>query len=113
MKKNIEKIIDKACEIWGVESKEVLKDNRQQKLIFVRAIISYTLFYVLHLSLSEIGRNLNRSHSSISHHLKIYKTEYQYNKEFRIFANAMNDIVLEIKTDFQRELEDELNGIIG
>ena len=113
MKKNIKKIIDKACEIWGVEREEVLKDNRLQRLIFVRAIISYNLFYVLHLSLSEIGRNLNRSHSSISHHLKIYDMEYQYNKDFRTFADAMNDIVLEIKTDFQRELEDELNGIIG
>lgn len=113
MKKNIKKIIDKACEIWEVERKDVLKDNRKQTLIFARAVISYNLFNLLHLSLSEIGRNLNRSHSSISHHLKIYDMEYQYNKDFRTFADAMNDIVLEIKTDFQRELEDELKGIIG
>lgn len=113
MEENIRKIIDKACEIWNVEREDVLKDNRKQTLFFARAIISYNLFNVLHLSLSEIGRNLNRSHSSISNHLKTYDMEYQYNKDFRTFADAMNDIVLDIKNDFQQELEDELKGIIG
>lgn len=117
MKENIDKIIDGACEIWGVERNDVLKDKRQQRLVFARATISYFLLRTLNLSLSEIGRNLKRSHSSISNHLKIYDDEYQYNKEFRTVADAMKniakDIVLEIKTDFQCELEDELKEIIG
>lgn len=43
----------------------------------------------------------------------MYDTEYKYNQEFRNFANAMKEVTMEMRTDFQEELDEELKEIIG
>ena len=113
MKEKASKIIDNACEVWGVSKDEVLKDCRKQRLVLARATISYTIYHTLHLSLSDTGRLLNRSHASIIHHLDVYENEYKYNKEFRELANRIKEITLDIKNKLQQELEQEYVEIMG
>lgn len=113
MRKNIEKIIDKACSFWGVSRKEVLGKGRGKPLPFARAMIAKTLRDMYGMTTIRIGFELNRDHSTVVHYLKVYDAEYAYNKEFRNFAIAMKESSSEEKTKFQQELEDEFNEIYG
>lgn len=106
-------IIDNACMLWGVSREEVLGKSRRLPLPLVRAMIAKTLRSVYGLTLTNIGYILNRNHPTIVHYLKIFDSEYKYNKDFRNFANAMNDITQEIKHELHEELEDEYNEIYG
>lgn len=107
----MERIIDFACKIWGVQREDVMGRSRVQPLTFVRAMIAHTMRDSFGLSLMHIGKHLNRNHTSIVHYLKLYDAEYKYNKQFRTFANAMKDSILEVKSEFQEELEEEYKEI--
>lgn len=113
MKANVDRIINKACELWGVSRDDVLGRSRKTPLPFARTMIAKTIQETHDISLVEIGRILNRHHSSIIFYIKMYDTEYKYNQEFRNFANAMKEVALDIRTDFQEELDEELKEIIG
>lgn len=113
MKDSIDKIINKACLLWGVSREDVLGRSRKIPIPFARTMIAKTIRETHGISLAEIGRILDRNHSSIIHYIKMYDSEYRYNQEFRNFANAMKEVAFDIKKDFQEELEDELNEIIG
>ena len=117
MKKNVDKMIDVTCEVWGVEREDILKDKRKDRLVFARTTIAYSLFNVFKMSYSEIARSLNRSHASIINMIATYNAQYAYNKEFRNFANRVNfianEISLDFKTAFQREIEEEFNEFLG
>lgn len=113
MKANVDRIINKACELWGVSYEDVAGRSREVPLPFARSMVAKTIRDAYGLSYSEIGRMLNRNHSSISYYYKMYDAEYQYNQEFRNFANVLKEMVLDVRTAFQQELEQELNEIIG
>ena len=113
MKANVDRIINKACELWGVSYEDVVGKRREVPLPFARAMIAKTIRETHDISLIEIGRIINRNHSTIIFYIKMYDTEYKYNQEFRNFANAMKEVTMEMRTDFQEELDEELIGIIG
>jgi chromosomal replication initiation ATPase DnaA len=113
MRKDIEKIIDKACSVWHVTREDVLGRGRETPLPLVRAMIARTLRDMYGMTLLRIGFELNRNHSTIVHYLKVYEAEFTYNKEFRNFAHAMKEVSPEVKTELQQELEDEFNEIYG
>lgn len=112
MKANSEKIINDVCSLYGVTREELVSPSRLQCLFFARAMVGYFLARYSQLSESEVGKIINRHHSTISYYKRIYKHEFAYNAEFRNFANIVKD-GLEFKTAFQEELEQELNEIIG
>ncbi len=60
-----------------------------------------------------IAEVLKRNSSTVRYHLSIFEQEYLYNKDFRNFADAVNMVSLDITNEFHRELEQELNEIIG
>lgn len=113
MKENINKIINKACFLWNVSQEAFLGRRKDMPLPFARSMVAKTIRDVYGLSYTEIGRILNRNHSSISYYYKMYDAEYQYNQGFRNFANVLKEMALDIRTEFQEELEQELNEIIG
>lgn len=113
MKANVQKIIDKTCELWGVSYEDVLGRDRQQPLPLVRAMIAKTIRDIFDLTHQRIGELVGRNHSSVTYYYKMYDAEYKYNQEFRNFANALKEVVLDMRTDFQEELDEELKEIIG
>lgn len=113
MKENIDKIINKACLLWGVSREDALGRSRKVPIPFARTMIAKTIREVYGYPFMKIGDILNRDHATIIHYLKIYDAEYKYNKEFRNFANAMKEVTFDIRNDLQEELDDELNEIIG
>lgn len=112
MKANAEKIINDVCSLYGVTREELVSPSKLQCLFFARAMVGYFLARYSQLSLSDIGKIMNRNHSTISYYKRTYKHEFAYNAEFRNFANIVLDSI-ELKTAFQDELEQELNEIIG
>lgn len=113
MKQNIERIINKACELWGVSRDSVMGRSRVQPIPFARIMIAKCLRDFYGMSFSQIGIVLNRNHSSVMHYLKVYESEYLYNKDFHDIANIMKILDLDIKNNLQQELEDEFNEIHG
>lgn len=113
MKENIDRIINKACELWNVSREDVLGRRRNVPLPFARSMITKMIRDTFGLSYHDIGKIIGRNHSSTLYYYKMYDTEYQYNREFRNFANVLKEMVLDVRTAFQEELEQELNEIIG
>lgn len=113
MKENIDRIINKSCELWNVSREDVLGRRRNVPLPFARYMITKMIRDTLGLSYPEIGKIMGRSHSATFYYYKLYDAEYKYNQEFRNFANAMREVVMDIRTNFQEELDEELNEIIG
>ncbi len=113
MNANIDKIINTACALWDVSKEDLLSKKRNAPLPFARVMVAKNIRDTFGLSFPMIGKIMGRNHSSIIYYLKMYDAEYKYNQEFRNFANAMKKVTLDAKTDFQEELSEELNEIIG
>ena len=113
MKENIKKILTKTCNAFGVTEEDIRSNTHNRIVFFARVVAAKRLRTLFSLSSTEIGSILCKSHSVVLRYLSVYDQEYSYNKEFRIFADKVKDIDLEVRTDFQEELEGELNEIIG
>ena len=113
MENKIDRIINEACRLWGMEKEDVLGVDRLSPLPLVRAVISHGLRNTLGMSYPKIGKVLNRNHASIIHYMKTYQNEYAYNGAFRKIADEMSIFLLTIRTGLQEELDNELNEIIG
>lgn len=113
MKENTSKVIEKTCSAFGITIEELLSRKRTEKLFLARMAFAKIAYYSCGLSMSKIGKIINKHHTTISTYISLYHDEYRYNKVFRTFVDAMGDIDIEIKTDFHREIEQELNEIIG
>lgn len=112
MKENISKIVKKTCSVFGISEEELKSRKRGRELVYARMICARCI--------SSCGANsrtiadvLKRNSSTARYYLSIFEQEYLYNKDFRNFANAVNMVSLDITNEFHRELEQELNEIIG
>ena len=76
--------------------------------------IAYFLRRYTILSTTEIGRIINRDHSTIIYYIKAYDSEFRFNEEFRNFAERIKDDLQDIiRSSFVLELEEEFNEIRG
>ncbi len=75
--------IERICRILDVSPREVLGTSRAAHISTVRFIISHHLCENRGLSLSVVGRAMNRNHSTINYHLKQYDNlKSTKNREF-------------------------------
>lgn len=110
----IDKIIQTTCRRWSVTYEEILSRCRKRELCFARMTIGRFLRKYTALSLAEIGKLINRDHSTIIYYLNSFDVEYRYNDTFRNFVkNIESEIIYnELKSPLVIELEDEYNEII-
>ena len=109
-----DKIIQAVCKIWNVSLDDVCGRSRKQDVVYTRMTIAYFLRQYTTLSTTEIGRLINRDHSTIVHYLKTYDSEFRFNKDFRNFAERIKEDLQDIiKSSFVLELEEEFNEIRG
>lgn len=113
MKANIEKILTKTCSVFAIEVEDLRSKKHDRQLFYARMISAKHIYELCNISTIKVGEIINRNHATVLRYLCIYDQEYHYNKEFRIFADKVKDIGLEVRTCFQEELEGELNEIIG
>jgi chromosomal replication initiation ATPase DnaA len=112
MTENIEKIVKKTCSVFNVSIEDIQSKRRSKHLVFARMIIANALSSCDMCS-SEIAKVIKKDSSTIRHYWSIFEQEYLYNKDFRNFADKVNVVSLDIRNDFQIELEQEFNEIIG
>lgn len=66
-KYSFQRVLDVCCAVHGVAQKDVLSPNRANKLVLVRRHLVVILKEKRGLSYLEIGRKLNRDHSTLIH----------------------------------------------
>ena len=110
-----DKIIQTVCKIWSTSLDDVCGKSRKQDVVYTRMTIAYFLRRHTILSTTEIGRLINRDHSTIIHYLKAYDSEFHFNETFRNFADEIKEKLqdLQYQTPFISELEEEFNEIRG
>jgi len=62
-----EKLLQEVAKKHGVDKKEIATEKRTRDLVNARREISYRGYFEEELSLSHIGRMMNRDHSTIHH----------------------------------------------
>ena len=113
MKENIDKILKKVCSVFDITIEDVRSKNREKHLVYARMICSKLIHSSCDCFTTEIAKHINRDSSTVRYYISVFEQEYLYNKDFRAFADEVGVVSLEITNDFQRELEQELNEIIG
>lgn len=109
-----DKIIQTVCRKWRVLYSDVVGNCRKQPLPLIRMTIAHLLRQYTALSLMQIGCLLHRDHSTVSHYLKAYESEFRFNKDFRNFAKSIREELDDIPKDpFALEIEEEFNEIYG
>jgi chromosomal replication initiation ATPase DnaA len=110
----IDKIIQKTCRKWQVTYTDVLSSSREQELLFARMMIAKFLRQYTGYSLTKIGSLVNRNHSTITHYLKNWDSEFRFNWVFRNFAESLGrELEEDGKPLFTLEIEEEFNEIFG
>lgn len=113
MREDILRTMTMICNVYDVELDDVRSKSRQRLLFYVRVVIAGVLRSEYNLTFTEIGRFLNRDHSTITYYKSMYDDLIHYDQTFREMVSSIGDIILYIKTDLQAELQEELEGIIN
>lgn len=112
MRENIQRTLQMICKTYNVEMSELFSESKVRYLFYVRVIAAYILRKYYRLSTTKTGEFLARDHSTIVYYGKSYKDLKKYDATFREMLNSVSYITLEIKDEFQMELEDEFSEII-
>lgn len=80
-------------EVTGLKFREYDNDSRKRDCVFARMIFIYHCRKSNKMKLSEISEYIHRTHSAILHLLEVYSDEYKYNKNFRVIADKVDDIL--------------------
>jgi ATPase involved in DNA replication initiation len=87
-----QKIIAAIQEVMGLKIEDLTAKSRATNLFYARMIAAYHC-RENGMILGEIGRLINRDHSTVCHMLSKYNDEFQFNKEFRELAKKVDEII--------------------
>ena len=113
MREDILRTITMICNIYDVELDDIRSKSRERFLFYVRVVMASVLRSEYNLTFTEIGLFLNRDHSTITYYKTMYDDLIHYDKTFQDMLKSIDEILLDIRTDFQVELEDEFEGLIN
>lgn len=60
-------VIDRCCEHFSITKREIIHKKRSQRIALIRQAVYYVMRHRLGMSWSEIGRVLDRDHTSVMH----------------------------------------------
>lgn len=84
-----EELLDRVCQVCGaIVVNNFRNKSNKRDYLFPRMIVAYHL-RTQGWTVSDIGRVLNRDHSTISYYLKKYDDEYRLNEDFRNLADEI------------------------
>lgn len=84
-------IIDVVAYLTNIKRRRILSSCRKQEVCDARVIIA-NFYKSKGYSLHQIGRILNRDHSTIVWQLQVYNNLYSNDKSFRNLANKVMDL---------------------
>ncbi len=85
-------VLNIVSEVMGVSLDQIKSKSRIQTYVTARCLICHFLREYTSLTLSAIGKVIGgRDHSTVIHQLDQFKNLYQYNYEFKLIADKIND----------------------
>jgi len=94
-----EKVLQVACMVCNVTPSEVLSKMRRGDIMVARHLVVYLLRHDFALHYAEIGRRLNRDHSTAINSFKQFGNSLDYRKEERrIYATAKELLGMEVQS---------------
>ena len=92
------RIIKIVCFEMDITEKEFFKNsrNRKQNFVFARYIAAWFMRKECHIVVAEIGRQLNKDHSSIVHYLK--QVDYAFQTNYKPLLQPIEKIQSQINT---------------
>jgi chromosomal replication initiation ATPase DnaA len=64
---DLDRIIDKVAELYGIERQEILEKGRQQQRVHARSLLCYWACHELSIPLTEIGRLLGMTAAGVGY----------------------------------------------
>lgn len=94
MNKNKEllEILQKVCDASGIMPHDILSKTRKREVVIARQLFCYLTMTYYNYTLVQVGRFLNRDHSTVIHSVNAY-TDYlqmKYKNETAIYEDAKN-----------------------
>lgn len=94
MNKNKEllEILQKVCDASGIMPHDILSKTKKREVVIVRQLFCYLTMTYYNYTLVQIGRFLNRDHSTVIYSVNAY-TDYlqmKYKNETAIYEDAKN-----------------------
>ena len=83
-----EMILKNVCEHFGVTQQELKARGRKRHLSDARSIISYFLKKNTKLSLTDIGKEIYRDHSTVIYYIKKVSGFIEMDKKYRYFIES-------------------------
>ena len=87
-----ERIQDAIRDVTGMNIDEYTTKSRSINLFYARILFAYHC-RAKGMVVQDIGRRINRDHSTICHLLSKYRDEIQFNKEFRYMATRVEEML--------------------
>lgn len=94
-----DKVINKACSIWGVTKSEILNDNRGFKYSFPRQAIAYVLVYIFGMSTPQAGKKLKRDHTTIILSCRKVSQRTKINNDYEIKVSKLISYAKNLKEE--------------
>lgn len=88
-----EKVLQVCCMVCNVTPTEVLSKCRRGDIMTARHLIVYLLRFDYALHYSEIGRKLNRDHSTAINSFKQFSNSLEYRKEEKRLYNTAKELL--------------------
>jgi len=97
------RIIKLVCLEMDITEKEFFKNtrNRRQNFVFARYIAAWFMRKECQIIIAEIGRQLNKDHSSIVHYLK--QVNYAFDTQYKPLLQPIKKIQSQINTIIDHE----------
>jgi len=90
----IERMLYIVAETVGVRKSDIPGNCRQKDLAAARHLVCYYLYSVFGLSLTKIGKMLNKHHSTVIHALRQHDGRYACDKEYRDYFDKSSIYIL-------------------
>ena len=88
-----EKVLQVCCMVCNVTPSEVLSKCRRGDIMTARHLVVYLLRFDYALQYAEIGRKLNRDHSTAIKSFKQFSNSLEYRKEEKRLYNTARELL--------------------
>ena len=90
--KELTEILQKVCDASGIMPHDIIAITRKREIVIARQLFCYITIKYFSYTLVQVGRFLNRHHSTVIHSVNAY-TDYlqmKYKNETAIYEDAKN-----------------------
>jgi len=90
--KELTEILQKVCNASGIMPHDIIAITRKREIVIARQLFCYITIKYFNYTLVQVGRFLNRHHSTVIHSVNAY-TDYlqmKYKNETAIYEDAKN-----------------------